>query len=252
MNGFEKHGIEHLSASSINMYSQAPCAWVAKYLFGAKFSFGSAARAGVLVEDAVANVLTDLMSLDEAIDAAQKAYNKEIALSTNSTDLKRGEGIANMISLAVEALEPYGKPTFETLPAINAQKKIELVCRGNNFTIPIVGYIDFYYPEHNLIVDLKTTMRMPSQMPQAHMVQGSIYKKAENKDVKFLYVTPSKYRIFDVEGEDDVLSVVKKEINRMEAMLSLDHDQIKNIVPIVRDSFYWLGDEKLREEFYGY
>jgi len=49
-NGFEKHNIDHSSPSSINMWSNAPCAWAAKYLYGRKFKYGLAPKAGILVE----------------------------------------------------------------------------------------------------------------------------------------------------------------------------------------------------------
>jgi hypothetical protein len=32
--GFIKHNIDHLSASSINLYANAPDVWVVSYLFG--------------------------------------------------------------------------------------------------------------------------------------------------------------------------------------------------------------------------
>jgi hypothetical protein len=32
--GFTKHNIDHLSASSINLYANAPDVWVVSYLFG--------------------------------------------------------------------------------------------------------------------------------------------------------------------------------------------------------------------------
>ena len=53
MNPFEKHGIKHLSASSLNMYAEQPAFWSLKYLLGfkeegnAKMWCGSAVEAGL-------------------------------------------------------------------------------------------------------------------------------------------------------------------------------------------------------------
>lgn len=251
MNGFEKHGIKHLSASSINMYTNAPCAWVAKYLFNEKFSFANAARAGVLAEDAVTSVLTGAMTQDQAIEFATKAYMKEIALGGSDSDRKRGDGIEGFVLQALEVLRPYGKPSFEGLPGINAQKQIELLCKTDTFEMPLTGFLDYYYPEQNLVIDLKTTMRMPSEMSFEHIVQGCIYKKAMNSDVKFLYVTPKKSCVFDIENEDEVLAKVKKNIIRMEKMLRHDASDIKDMIPVAINSYYWSGDENLRNQIYG-
>jgi len=40
MNGFEKHNIDHLSASSINLWSNAPDVWVMQYLHGLRTQLG--------------------------------------------------------------------------------------------------------------------------------------------------------------------------------------------------------------------
>ena len=39
MNGFEKHNIDHLSASSINLWANAPDVWVMQYLHGKRTPF---------------------------------------------------------------------------------------------------------------------------------------------------------------------------------------------------------------------
>lgn len=253
MSGFEKHGLKHTSASQINMYADAPCVWVAKYLFGRRLSFGLAARAGVLVEDAVVNVLADGMSAEDATERAVKEYGKQAAIGTTDAELKRGEAIPAMIELALEALAPYGEPEFDEC-AINGrkQKQIELVCNGDGWKLPIMGFLDFDYPKHGVTVDLKTTMRLPSSLSRSHARQGAIYKKSRgNHAMKFLYVTGSKSKILDIEDEAVILKEVKAILNRQEKMLRLDSDQIKDIVPVMSSSFYWTGDEALREEMYG-
>jgi hypothetical protein len=44
--GFIKHNIDHLSASSINLYANAPDVWVVSYLFGRRTPMGPAAWRG--------------------------------------------------------------------------------------------------------------------------------------------------------------------------------------------------------------
>lgn len=251
--GFEKHNIDHSSPSSINMWSNAPCAWAAKYLYGRKFKFGLAPKAGILVEDAVVKVLTGVLSEQDAIDQACGEYNKSAAIGASNADIKRGEAIAGMIQSAVEELKQYGEPEFDGDLVNGAkQKKIELICNGDGWRLPVIGYIDLHYPKHGLIVDLKTTMRCPSFMSDEHTRQGCIYRSAMgNQAVKFLYVTGKKTAWFDIEDPAPVLAEVKAILNRQEKMLRLDSEQIKNIIPVNAGSFYWSDDQEIRKELYG-
>ena len=253
MNGFEKHKLNHTSASQINMYANCAGAWCAKYLFGAKFTFGNAARAGVLVEDAIVNILARDMPIEDAISRAKGDYNKSIAIGAKPSDIKRGEAIEGMIRNAIEELKPLGKPDFaiNKVTGIISQIAIELNCNGDGWRLPIIGYVDFIYPDLNLIVDLKTTMKMPSEMSVEHYRQGAIYKKATGFDVRFLYVTGKKTAWHDIGEIDHTLSEIKSILNRQEKMLRLDSVDIKEFVPVNKGSYYWSDDFEVAKELYG-
>lgn len=254
MNGFFKHGIGHSSPSQINKYAAAPCAWAAQYLFGYKFTFSLAARAGVLAEEAVQNVLLSGWTAEAATQAAVSEYAKASAFSCTDAEAKRGEGIPGMIEGALAALAPYGTPEAGTdlTPSGAKQKKIELICNGGDWSLPITGFLDFWYPAHGLVVDLKTTMRMPSSMSDEHTRQGAIYKAAMgNHAVKFLYCTPKKSDVFEIGDVSPVLAEIKTILIRQERLLRLDADEIKALVPVISSSFYWGGDEAIRKELYG-
>jgi len=253
MNGFEKQGIKHSSASSINMFVNAPCAWVGRYLYDKKFTFGPAALAGVLVEDAVCAVICGDQSLGEATDEALKQFGEKAPLTLAPSDVKRRDGMPEMIRLAVEELKPYGKPEFdESLTHGRKQKKIEIMCKGDGWELPIIGYLDFYFPDAGVVVDLKTTMRAPSFMSPEHTRQGSIYRFAMgNMGVKFLYVTPKKAVWHDVEEPKEVLAEIKTVLNRQERLLRLEKDDIKDIIPVNASSYYWSDDAAMRKEMYG-
>lgn len=250
--GWAKHGITHTSASSINMYAAAPCAWVARYLYNKKFSFGLAAKAGVLAEDAVVNVIARGWDAEKAIADAVAQYNKAAALKASDAERKRGEGIPGMIEQALEALKPYGEPEFDKdLVSDKKQKKIELLCKGDGWELPVIGYLDFHFPAHGLVIDLKTTMAAPTSMSDEHTRQGAIYRQAMgNCAVKFLYVTPKKSVIHDIDDPRPVLAEVKTILNKQEKLLRLDAEVIRDIVPVIGSSFYWSGDADLRKEMY--
>ena len=251
-NGFEKHGIDHSSASSINMFSNAPCAWVAKYLFNHKLSFGMAARAGTLAEEAVVNVIANGWTEESAIDAAVKAYNKASSLVATDADIKRGKAIPGMISAALEELSQYGEPEFDGGVTGKQQKKIEIACNGDGWRLPLIGYLDFHFPKHGIVVDLKTTSRMPSVMSDEHTRQGALYRAAMgNQAVKFLYVTGKKASWFDIPDPAPILAEIKTILNRQERLLRHDAETIRDMVPVISGSFYWSGDSDLRKSIYG-
>jgi len=254
MNGFEKHNIAYSSPSSLNMWASAPCAWVAKYLLGRKFKFSNAAKAGSLAEDAIVNVLANGWEEAAASDAATKEYNKFTALSATDADRKRGLAISGMVKNALSELKQYGEPEFGTdLVYGKKQKKVELLCKGDNWQLPVIGYLDLYFPKENLVVDIKTSMKLPSYMSDEHMRQGAIYRAGMgNAPVKFLYVTGKGHKWHEVENPTPILSEVKEILNRQQRFLKLgDPELLKSVVPVFSNSFYWSGDEALRKEVYG-
>ncbi len=248
MNGFQKHGINHSSASSINMWADAPCAWVAKYLLGQRFKFGVAAQVGVLAEQVTVDVLLG-SGYDDALKKATDKFNYDNALNVNEKERERVNDIGAMSKLLLDELKPYGIPEF----SLSGQKKIEINCKGYGWELPVIGFLDLDYPQHGLIVDIKTTARMPSNMSRAHQRQAAIYEKAVgNRAVKFLYATPKKAAWMEVDDVSDVLAEIKTILNRQERFLRLgDAQELKGIVPVMADSFYWIGCENDRKELFG-
>lgn len=255
MNGFEKHNITHSSPSSINMWAAAPCAWVAKYILGRSFAFSNAARAGTLAEEAVVNVLANGWTQEDATVAAMAEYNKACAFGASDADMKRGEAISGMIDNAITELKQYGEPDVNCdLIYGKRQHKAEMMCRGDGWDLPVQGYLDFYYPDKGLIIDLKTTMRLPSEMSDEHLRQGAFYKgaKGNNHAVKFLYVSGNGAKMHEVGECGPVLQEFKTLLTRQERFLRLgDANILRDVVPVNASSFYWSGDERTRQELYG-
>ena len=258
MNGFERHKEAftsksnpdiHLSASTFALATNALDVFVAEKLFGKRGVFGAAPMRGIVIEDAAVDVLYHGMKIDEAIKKAEDKFDKRMMFGDLQTQKER-DMIDPCVRLAVEALEPYGKPEF---PEDGGQQAVRLNCKTDDWSIPFVGYLDFVYPEHGLIIDLKTTGRMPSAMNINHQVQRAIYQKANgNMGCKFLYVTPKKFEFKEDGDVKETLEYVKAQTIRLEAFLnSGDKDHLRNIVPVNPSSFYWRGNEDARRELYG-
>jgi len=154
------------------------------------------------------------------------------------------------VQLAVEELTEFGKPEF---PENERQEKISITAKGDGWEIPVIGYLDLVFPQHGVVIDLKTTSRLPSSMSAEHVLQRAIYQKAKgNMAVRFLYVTPKKAVMLEDGDVNETLALAKAQINRLEAFLrAVDKDTARAIVPLNPNSFYWSGAEALRKEFYG-
>lgn len=247
--GFQHHNIDHLSASSINLWSNAPDVWVMQYLYGKRTGMGPAPWRGICVEDAVVEILLGGKQ-QEAVDKAMGKFHSRFMIGSDET-AREAARIQPMVEIAVEELTQYGKPEF---PEDERQEKISITAKGEDWSVPVIGFLDLVYPDHGLVIDLKTTGRIPSSMSAEHMLQRAIYAKAKgNMAVKFLYVSEKKASLLEDGDVNTLLAQAKVQIGRMEKFLrTLDKDQAKEIVPINPSSFYWKGSEELRKEFYGF
>ena len=182
-----------------------------------------------------------------------KMFNFDEGNQKNADKIKKErDAIGPMVRLAVEELEKYGKPSFSI---DGSQQKVSITCKGDGWKIPIIGYLDLVYPDHGLVVDLKTTMRMPSVMAQSHKRQRCIYQRCVggNQQVKFLYVTPKKSGWLEDGDVDAELATVKAHCNRLERFLSVSDDPqyLASIVPVDPTHFYWSDCIDQRKEIFG-
>lgn len=246
--GFARHNIDHLSASSINLWTNCPDLWVVQYLFGRKTPMGAAAWRGICVEDAVVETLMGGKET-EAIDKAIAKFDQRFVIGDEKTTKER-DVIKPMVQIALEELIEFGTPEF---PEEGGQNKISITAKGDTWSIPVIGYVDLYYPQHGLVVDIKSTNRVPSTMSPEHVRQRSIYAKAMgNCAVKFVYISSKKAAWLEDGDVAETLADTKRQIARLERFLRhCDRETARAITPSNKSSFYWQGAEDLYNEFYG-
>jgi hypothetical protein len=251
MNGFEKFGVTHLSASQINAFKNAPCKWVAEKLCKKRFPGSPAMTRGIAIEDAVVAALATTATIEDAVEIGHARFDKQYPIGDVKITKERNM-IEPSIKLSIEALKDFGKPEFEEQ---NSQQKISIATRlRDGSAIEIIGYLDLVYPQHGLVIDLKTTNRMPSYMSPEHQLQRAIYSHAKgNHAVKFLYVTPKKISFLEDGDPANILAKAKIQIQRMNDFL-LSCDSVEHaaaIVPHNPDVFYWSNAEQIRNELFG-
>lgn len=230
MDPFSRFGIDHLSASSLNMYAEEPAFWALVYLHGHKDEAGPAAWRGSAVESGV-----DYWLYKRDLQGATKAANtqfetKALGDLTENVDTER-KLIPRMLGQACEALQGRQEPTARQL-------KIEHWFEG--IEVPLIGFIDYEFGEEGF--DLKSTRRMPNLMPPRHCRQLSLYQAARKKPYRGLYVTDKKW---DIKNIDEPETHVKRlewyahSVRRLLSVFPDKHDAARIFAPNFEHAFYW-------------
>lgn len=183
---FRRHGIAHLSPSSLGLFRDSPALFALKYLWRLKEE-GAMPRAwlGKAVEAGVDWALYEGQA--GAVDAARKQFALD-AMGEVSDEIEECRGlIPAMLEQALILMTPLGKP-------IARQFKIEVYLDG--IEVPVQGYIDYLYTA--ALLDLKTTKVLPSSARPDHKGQVAIYWKAKGVLPSLAYVTPKKGALIPV------------------------------------------------------
>lgn len=253
-NGFEQHGIAHLSPSSLNLWAAEPALWVMERLLGKRAPVGCAAHRGTAVEHGVVLGLmaTDTVAYGECIEAAMREYDRLTALSGDPKRDQERDAIPGCVTEALQALQPYGRPTAP--PEGHHQHRAEITLP--DVPVPVIGFKDLVYDQHNMVVDLKTQLRLTSDIPPAHARQGAVYVVGTNAEMRFCYATPKKAAVYRLENVQDHIKGLREIALRLGRFLALSKDkhELAGIVCPNFDSFYW-NDPRARanaREVYGF
>jgi hypothetical protein len=181
---FARHGIERLSPSSLNLWASEPALWVMERLLGHRTSPGAFAARGKAVEHGVQmGLMSPEQPIAECVSAALGEFDREMALVTEDRRESERANIAGYVANALAELRQYGVPT-----AYQHRVEIQL----DDVPIPVMGYVDWLFEQHGLIVDLKTGERLPAAISDAHGRQGAVYARAHgNFGMRFAYVKPA-------------------------------------------------------------
>lgn len=229
--GFSIHNIDHVSASSLNLYASEPALWVMERLLRLRAPVGPAAHVGTAVEAGVEFALLNADKHDDALPIALKRYDELC------DDAEAKGKIAGMIQQALLALRDYGAPD---VPEDHRQHRVEVALDG--VRVPCVGYTDFVFHAHGMIVDLKTSSTLPSAIKVSHARQGAVYAKAfSNYAMRFCYATPKKSAVYELENAADHLAALANIAQRLERFLriSADPHELAALVCPDYESFYW-------------
>jgi len=231
-NPFERHGIAHLSPSSLRLYREEPAAWVVKYLFRVKDESGPGAWRGLAVEKGLDTYLYSGGDGNAAHSAMHTEFERLATGLADDKTVKERANLDDFLKQSIMALSGQPMP-------LHRQKRIEVRLPG--IEVPLIGFVDYEWPQFG--IDLKTTMRLPSEPQPAHVEQMAVYMQATGKPFSLLYATPKKSAVYEVTKDMavDALERVQRGANAIRHMLALaetPHDAAAIFSPDM-SSFYW-------------
>lgn len=234
ISSFDRYGIDHLSASSINLFAASPSLFVLEKCLKSRQQVGAAAHRGTAVEAGIVCGLLENKPDDECVSEAEKVFNIKAALSGDPRREKEADSIADMVRAGLKELREYGKPSA-------VQGKIEHTVTG--LAVPIIGYFDIEWEDHGILADIKTTHRIPSEISTSHARQVSLYKvcRGHNIDARVSYVSTKKattYRLENAQAHVNALERIALTIQRFLAISSDPHELVGITAPDT-DSFYF-------------
>ena len=115
----------------------------------------------------------------------------------------------------------------------------------------MIGFYDFEWEHHGVLVDLKTTHALPSKISTNHARQVALYVAArgDNLDARITYVTSKKSATYQLENKREHVEALGRIALTIQRFLSITDDPYELaslIVPDV-DSFYF-GDATSRQQ----
>lgn len=189
-NPFEAIGIDHVSPSNLNTWTSSPALWAIRYGMNLKSEGTDKMALGKAVEAGLQIVLMN-GDLDEAFAHAYAAFNLE--RSMDGGDKERAL-VEPMLTQAIEAMVSMEVGSPQLL-----QRRLEMMLP--DVPVPCMGFSDFEWD--GMILELKTTQRLPSEPTPSHMRQIAFYHKASGgKEVRILYVSPKAYKLYTPSLDD--------------------------------------------------
>lgn len=233
-NPFAAHGIEHLSPSTCNLFIGSTAAFVLQKCLKKGGQVGCAAFRGTSVEHGIAKGLMEGASVDECIRHAEDEFYRLSAMSQDPAKEKERGSLGDMVRVGLKELLPYGPPS-------SAQGKIDYQFEG--LAVPFVGYFDFEWQNHKILIDLKTTHAVPSQIKTDHARQVALYVAAKGNDLdpRLAYVSTKKSAVYRLENIDQHVASLGKIGLAIQNFLATSDDPLElasKVMPDV-DSFYF-------------
>ena len=235
MNGFEMHGIGHISVSSLNTWKWQPALWVCERLLKQRGSVGAAAHRGTASESGIAHgLLNPTAAVEECQQIALAEFDRLTALSGDPKRAKEREAVPGIVATGLAELRQYGVPD-------EVQKRIEVTLEG--VPVPFLGFQDFGWSNFAITLDLKTQLRLSSEISSAHAAQVALYCHGTNREGRVAYVTPSKVGVYRLTDAAEHTAALANVAQRLERFLRLSRDPHELAALVTPDFDHWMWSD---------
>lgn len=245
--GLRKHRLDHLSATSLNAAATQLPIWIMEKLMGRKAPVGCAAHRGSAVES---GITVGLFYPDKPIEECQViAVQKFDLLSALSSDPRKDQerqAVSPTVAQALRELRRYGEPSETN---VRIEKPL---CEG---LPPLIGYIDYGWSNHKITLDLKTTLRLKSDVSPDHGRQVAGYVMGTDRTGRICYATPSKVAVYEVDRVEERFSELVNIALRLDRFLAISSDPAELAALLIPDTSHFYYNEPqaaaARVEIYG-
>jgi len=242
MSGFLRHNRKHVSVSQCNLFQNDIWLYVFEQLLGNRSAPGAAAHRGTASE---AGVTMGLMNPDAPLadcqEHALKEFDRLTALSGDPKRETEREAVPGIVQQALEELRPYGVPS-------HVQEEISW--QYPDLPVPFKGYLDFAWHDHGIILDLKSQLRLSSEISTSHARQVALYGAAisDNYGLRICYATPKKRAVYEVENPKQHLESLVRIAKTIDRFIDLSDDpnELLQLVVPNTESFYF-SDKQTRQ-----
>jgi len=241
------------SASSTNKFVNVPQLFVADKIMGIKQPYGNQAIRGNVGEELARYIMARDVTGEQALDYATKKWEK--MGGQDKTELRFAYDCAYLIAEELQSRQ-LKRPEKYQERVFNDGKEFGL-------KYGIHGFLDFSYFKNvpmPLVIDIKTTKRVPSslesamQMNPSHFLQQSLYWKLTGQNRKFalLYVSNKKTNYLEIPEAElrkgwEIIYYNMKLIERFDDICKSKADWIK-MFPYPDLSSFYFSDKKFKEQ----
>lgn len=229
MNSFQRFGVDHLSASSLNLWRSSPGIWALRYIGKVKDDGNAAMWRGSAVENGFAAILRGA-SIEDGCKVALTAFD----LNCQGVLSDEIDGERNVIEPMLKQCKLWSAPSELSATQLRIEYWFDPV------PIPVIGYLDLAF-ECGTDVDLKTTGACPSAPRADHVRQVSLYRAARGRQGGLLYVTSKKHAYYQI--DDDTMERALEDmrsdalsLNNFLARCDSKQDALRSL-PIDYDNF---------------
>lgn len=239
----EQHGLRNYSATGCGLFQADAALFLMEKVMGIRGQVGCAAYRGTASEHGVTlGLMNPAATLEECQAAAVKEFDLLSALSTDTNREKERDAVPGIVAQGLAELRPYGPPS-------HVQRRIEW--QHPELPLPFVGYIDFMWEDHGIIVDMKSQLALSSKISNSHARQVALYagSQGDNYDGRVTYCTPKKAATYRVENMRQHVEALVRIAKAIEAFLSVapTAEELARIVVPNVDSFYY-ADPHMRQK----